>query len=165
MQPPPQTVLLLSFYRVCSFSNFTGWVRSLILPGVFVLSFYRVGSASHYSPTLAENTGRKKSPSGHHRTNLSGYRPIFATKVRIDNRKNLLSSNISARCPHNMANFRGRHLYSAGRPSRWALALSSCSYVVQRFILIFLLVTFLTSLLISHIYRLMFICGISNFNF
>jgi len=34
---------------------------------------------------LAENSGRKKSPSRHHRTNLSGY--ILATKVRIDNRK------------------------------------------------------------------------------
>jgi len=52
---------------------------------------------------LAENTGRKKSPSGRHRTNLSGY--IFATKARIDSRKNLLSSNISSRCPHNMVNF------------------------------------------------------------
>jgi len=52
---------------------------------------------------LAANTGRKKSPSGHHRTTLSGY--IFATKARIDNRKNLLSSDISSRCPHNMANF------------------------------------------------------------
>jgi len=28
---------------------------------------------------------RQKSPSGHHRTTLSGY--IFATKARIDNRK------------------------------------------------------------------------------
>ena len=60
--------------------------------------------------------------------------------------KNLLSSNISSRCPHNMANFvplapeigpvvwgtalqpnfaalnRGRHLYLAGWPSCWALA-------------------------------------------
>ena len=105
--------------------------------------------------------------------NLSGY--IFPTKARIDNRKNLLSSNISSTCPHNMENLgslaaeigpvvwgtpayfngtyrqseknlssrlgsvtarhssigrqpifaalnRGRHLYSAGRPSRWALA-------------------------------------------
>ena len=34
---------------------------------------------------LAENTGRKKSPSRHHRTNLSGH--IFATKTCIDNRK------------------------------------------------------------------------------
>jgi len=32
---------------------------------------------------LAENTGRKKSPSGHHRTTLSGY--IFAIKAHIDN--------------------------------------------------------------------------------
>ena len=86
--------------------------------------------------------------------------------------KNLLSSNISSTCPHNMVNFgplaaeivslvwgtpgnfngfrvlaallhrtlvvgvsqtaalnRGRHLYSAGRPSRWALAhISSFHY-------------------------------------
>ena len=37
---------------------------------------------------LAANTGRKKSPSGHYRTTLSGY--IFATKACIDNRKKLL---------------------------------------------------------------------------
>jgi len=48
-------------------------------------------------------TSRQKSPSGQHRTTLSGY--IFATKVRIDNRKNLLSNNISSTCPHNMVNF------------------------------------------------------------
>ena len=56
---------------------------------------------------VAGNAGPKshqKSPSGHHRTTLSGY--IFATKARIDNRKkNLLSSNMSSRCPHNMVNF------------------------------------------------------------
>jgi len=45
----------------------------------------------------------KKSPSVHHRTALLGY--IFATKPRIDNRKKLLSSNISSRCPHDMVNF------------------------------------------------------------
>jgi len=112
---------------------------------------------------------RQKSPSGHHRTTLTGY--IFATKACIDNRKkNLLSSNIASTCPYNMVNFgllaaeilslvwgtpasfngfgvlasllhstlvvgvsqtaafnRGRHLYSAGRPSGWALAhISSC---------------------------------------
>ena len=117
---------------------------------------------------LAANAGpkksRQKSPSGHHPTTLSGY--IFATDACIDNqKKNLLSSNISPTCPHNMVNFgplaaeivslvwgtpgnfngfrilaallhgtlvvdvsqtaalnRERHLYSAGRPSRWALA-------------------------------------------
>jgi len=37
---------------------------------------------------LAGNTGRKKSPSAHHRTTLSGY--LFATKARIDNRKKLV---------------------------------------------------------------------------
>jgi len=52
---------------------------------------------------LAENTGFKKSPFGHHRTALSGY--IFATKEHINNRKNLLSSNISSTRPHNMAIF------------------------------------------------------------
>ena len=45
----------------------------------------------------------KNSPSGHHRTTLSGY--IFATKARIDNRKKMLSSNISSTSPHNMVNF------------------------------------------------------------
>jgi len=43
------------------------------------------------------NTGRKKSPSAHHRTTLSGY--IFANKARIDNRKkNLLNNNMSSTC-------------------------------------------------------------------
>jgi len=54
-----------------------------------------------------KNTGlkksRKKSPSRHHRTTLSGY--IFATKARIDNRKKVLSSNMSSTCSHNMVNF------------------------------------------------------------
>jgi len=46
----------------------------------------------------------QKSPSGHHRTTLSGY--IIATKARIDNRKkNLLSSDMSSTCSHNMVNF------------------------------------------------------------
>jgi len=53
---------------------------------------------------LAENTPRKNSPSAHHRTVLTGY--ILATKAHADNwKKNLLSSNISCRCRHNMVNF------------------------------------------------------------
>jgi len=52
---------------------------------------------------LARNTGRKKSPSAHHRSKLSCY--VFAIKARIDNRKKLLSSNISPTCPYNMVNF------------------------------------------------------------
>jgi len=46
---------------------------------------------------------RQKSPSGHHRTTLSGH--IFATKACIDNRKKLLNSNNSSTRPHNMVNF------------------------------------------------------------
>jgi len=125
------------------------------------------------NPKIAKNW-----PSRHHRTTLLGY--IFASKSCIHNRKkNLLNSNISPPCPHNMVNFgpvtaeirsgvwgtpanfngfhvlavllqvwltpttrvpcsntarhsssgrqpnsaalnRGRHLYSAGRPPRWA---------------------------------------------
>jgi len=116
---------------------------------------------------LAGNAGRKISPSGHHRTTLSGH--IFITKACIDNRKKIvkqqclphmssqydeLRSTIgwdllaslghpckfqrvsrlgsvtarsaryssSGRQPNSAALNRGRHLYSAGRPSRWALA-------------------------------------------
>jgi len=53
---------------------------------------------------LAGNAGPKianNSPSGHHRTTLSGC--IFATKARIDSRKKL--SNVSPRSPHNTVNF------------------------------------------------------------
>jgi len=52
---------------------------------------------------LAENTEHKNSSSAHHHTTLSAY--IFATKACIDNRKNLLNSNISSTSPHNMVNF------------------------------------------------------------
>jgi len=45
----------------------------------------------------------KKSPSAHHHTTLSGY--IFATKARRQSEKNLLSSNMSSICPHDMVNF------------------------------------------------------------
>jgi len=114
----------------------------------------------------------KKSPSGHHPRNLSGY--IFAIKARINNRKNLLISisphmspqygelrptsgwdrSGSLGTPANVNGFcvlaallhgtrvlgvshtlrrsnRGRHLYSAGRPSRWALAHILVSYVLM----------------------------------
>jgi len=57
---------------------------------------------------LDENTGRKNDAKNRHLVNhpttLSGY--IFTTEAYIDNRKkNLLSSNISSTCPHNMVNF------------------------------------------------------------
>jgi len=49
---------------------------------------------------LAENTGCKKLPYGHHRTALSGC--IFATMARIDNRK---KQQYLLHMPHNMVNF------------------------------------------------------------
>jgi len=55
---------------------------------------------------FAENTGRKiakNSPSAHHRTTLSGC--IFSTEAFIDNRKNLLNSNISSTFCVILANF------------------------------------------------------------
>jgi len=52
---------------------------------------------------MQDAKNRQKSPSAHHRTTLS--RCIFATKAPINNRKKLLSSNISSRCHHNMVNF------------------------------------------------------------
>jgi len=45
----------------------------------------------------------KKSPEIAFWATLSGY--IFASKPRINNRKKLLSSNMSSRCPHNTVNF------------------------------------------------------------
>jgi len=53
---------------------------------------------------LAENTGCKKSPSGHHHTTLSGY--IFTTKACIDNWKKMCSAAVSPpHVPRNMVNF------------------------------------------------------------
>jgi len=53
---------------------------------------------------MQDPKSRQKSPSGHHRTTLSGN--IFTIKARIDNRKKyLLSSNMSSTCLHNMVNF------------------------------------------------------------
>jgi len=45
----------------------------------------------------------QKSPSGHHRTTLSGY--SCATEAHIDNRKKLLNSSTSSTCRYNMVNF------------------------------------------------------------
>jgi len=45
----------------------------------------------------------KNSTSGRHHTTLSRY--IFATKAHINNWKNLLNSNVSPTCPHDMGNF------------------------------------------------------------
>jgi len=117
---------------------------------------------------LAENTRRKKSPKIYHLGTIAQLCRAVSKLGHVstfDNLKNLLNSNISSSCPHNIANFgplaaeicwwvwgtpanfngfrilaallhgtlvvgvsqtvalnRGRHLYSAGRPSHWTLA-------------------------------------------
>ena len=98
-------LLLLFFPRLISVVG--DWM-SAILPNMVCLNVNLECRSETCCSWLSENTGRKKiakkSPSGHHPTTLSGY--IFATKACIDNpKKNLLSSNISTTCPHNMVNF------------------------------------------------------------
>ena len=61
-------------------------------------------SLSANSECMSENTGRKKSPSQHHRTTLSGH--ISATKAYVSTiGKNLLNINTSSTCSCNMVNF------------------------------------------------------------
>jgi len=96
-----------SFYLSSFFprliSAVADWM-SAILPHICGLSANLRCRSETCCMRLTENTGCKKSPSGHHRTTLSGY--IFTIKARIDNwKKNLLSSNISSTCPYNMMNF------------------------------------------------------------
>ena len=95
--------LLSFFFFPRLISAVADWM-SAILPHKCELSANLECRSEMCRMRLAENTGCKKSPSGHHRTTLSGY--IFATKAHIDNRKkNLLRSNISSTCPRNMVNF------------------------------------------------------------
>jgi len=168
---------LLSIFYLFSSLNLSGRRLDVYHTLTHGVALVRIECRSEMCYTrLAENTGRKKSrqksPSGHHRKTLSGY--IFATTAHRQSEKNLLSSNISSICRHNMVNFgllaaeivslvwdtpanfngfrvlaallhgtlvvgisqtaafnRGRHLYSAGRPSRWAFAhISSIVFVL-----------------------------------
>jgi len=70
----------------------------------------------------------KNSPSAHHHTTLSGC--VFATKAWIDNRKNVLNSNISSIYPHNMPNVGpltaeiGSRLF--GAPQQISTGFASC---------------------------------------
>jgi len=91
------------------FSAVADWMPDTILP--HMVWSYSANLECRYKSVLHAargNRGRKISRKNrhlrmHHRTTLSGY--IFATKARIDNRKNLLNNNISPTCPHNMVNF------------------------------------------------------------
>jgi len=95
--------LLSSVFFLRLISAVADWM-SAILPHMVCLSANLRCMSETCCTRLAENTGRKshqKSPSGHHRTTLSGY--IFGTKARQSEKK-LLNSNVSLRV-HNMANF------------------------------------------------------------
>jgi len=89
-------VVLMLLINVCMYTS---------TYGVAVVRIYDAGlkRAARGSLEIQDAKNRQKSPSAHYRTNSLGY--ILATKTHIDNRKNLLSSNISSRRLHNMVNF------------------------------------------------------------
>jgi len=100
--------LLLSFFFFPHLiSAVVDWMSTILLHTMWPLCEFRmqvwnVLHAAHWK--FRTQKWRKKSPSAHHRTTLSSY--TFATKACIDNqKKNLLNSNISSRCSHNLANF------------------------------------------------------------
>ena len=72
--------------------------------GVALVRIKNAGLKTAARGSLKTQDAKKspKSPSGHHRTTLSGY--IFAIKTHINNRKQLVKQQ-SSRCPHNMVNF------------------------------------------------------------
>jgi len=98
-------LLLLFFPRLISavadwmLPHFYTWCG----PSEFRMQFWNMLHAARWKRRTQKLT--KKSPSGHHCTTLSGHN--FANKAHIyrQSEKNLLSSNISSTCPHNMVNF------------------------------------------------------------
>jgi len=56
---------------------------------------------------LAENTGRKKVAKNRHLGTIAQVCPAISSQLRhmLTIEKNLLSSNMSSRCPHTMVNF------------------------------------------------------------
>jgi len=101
-------LLLLSFFPRL-ISAVTDWMSAILPQSTHGVALVRISDAGlkRAARGSLEMQDPKKSPKSaiyrHHHTTLSGY--IFATKARIDNRKNLLSSNMSSTCPHNMVNF------------------------------------------------------------
>ena len=89
---------------------------STILPRIYDAGLKRAARGP------LEMTGREKSPknspSAHCRTILSGY--ILATKAHIDNRKNLLNSNMSPTCFHNMVKLLAAEI-------RWRVSVTSAN--------------------------------------
>jgi len=100
-------IFILWFPLLFSSPNLSGWrldichIPHMVRPCKFRLQVWNMLRAARWkysTQKIAIN-----SPSGHHPTTLSGF--IFATKACIDNRKKVLSNNISSICAHNMVNF------------------------------------------------------------
>ena len=78
---------------------------------------------------LAENTGRKKVAKNRHLSTIAQLCRAISSQLRHVStiRKNLLSSNISSTCPHNMVNLRPTsgwdRLTSLGYPCKFQLVL------------------------------------------
>jgi len=94
---------------VCSFFFFprlilaiADWM-STILPHMVCLSANLECRCETCCKRLAQNTERRKSPSGHHHTTVGPYLCNWDTYRQLE--KNLLSSNIFSTCPRNMVNF------------------------------------------------------------
>jgi len=95
-----KTIIFLScgffFFLLSSFfsrliSAVAGWMSAILPHNVwpyceFRMQVWNVLHAARWKYRTQKS--RQKSPSGHHRTNLSGC--IFTTKARIDNRKKLV---------------------------------------------------------------------------
>jgi len=98
----PCGFFLLLFPRLIS--AVTDWM-STILHTWCGLSANLECRSEMYCMRLPENTGRKKSPSRHHRTTLSGC--IVAKGTYRQSEKNMLHSNASSTCTRkpNMVNF------------------------------------------------------------
>jgi len=80
-------LLLSSFFSLLNLSRHRLDVCHTSTHGVALVPIYDAGlkSAACGSLKTQDARSRQKSPSGHHRTTLSGY--IFATKAHIDNQK------------------------------------------------------------------------------
>ena len=95
---------LLSFYFFPHLiSAVTDWKSTILLHMVWPSANLGLKCAARWKCRTQKIA--KNSPSGHHRTTLSGY--IFATKAQSNRQseKKLLNSIISSTCPHNMVNF------------------------------------------------------------
>ena len=104
---PVISFYLLFFPRLISAA--TDWMSTIILHMAWPWCEFRMHVWNvRYAARCKYRTqkSRQKSPSGHHRTTLLGYKAISSQLRHVSTiGKNLLSSNMSSTCPLNMVNF------------------------------------------------------------